>query len=295
VIVSQGLDIRRLMRHVGGELIVLLAYDLAVTFSYMLGHLNWVSIPELPLPLLGSAIVLITALRNNAAYARWWEGRTLWGAVVNNSRSFARGLIAMLADEAERTALVRAQIAYVRALRLHLLRRPIAAEIAPLLDEATLARVTAAANVPAALQMAIAARLAAAAQARDIDPVRLGALDATLSQLANAQGGLERIKNTPLPPHYTQLPQLFTIIYCLLLPLGLVFNLEFVTPVGSTVIGFMFLALDRIGRDLEDPFDGTVHDVPMEAIARTIEIDLLQTIGVAAVPPPIAVKDGVLP
>ena len=83
-------------------------------------------------------------------------------------------------------------------------------------------------------------------------------------------------------------------MYCLLLPIGLVQDLGYLTPVGSTVIGFMFLALDRIGRDLEDPFENTLHDVPTAAITRTIEIDLLQTIDDQDLPAPVKVEDGVL-
>ncbi len=67
------------------------------------------------------------------------------------------------------------------------------------------------------------------------------------------------------------------------------------TPVGSTPIGFMFLALDRIGQDLQDPFEGGVHDVPMSAITRTIEIDLLQATGAGPVPKPVVAVEGVLP
>jgi putative membrane protein len=115
-----------------------------------------------------------------------------------------------------------------------------------------------------------------------------------LTELANAQGGLERIKNTPLPRHYSQLPRLFSIVYCLMLPVGLVNGMELLTPIGSTVIGFMFVILDRTGRDLEDPFEGTIHEVPMLAITTTIEIDLLQSIHVPSVPKALAIDHGVL-
>jgi putative membrane protein len=127
-----------------------------------------------------------------------------------------------------------------------------------------------------------------------MDSLSVTALDRILGDLANAQGGLERIKNTPLPRQFSQLPQIFTRIYCILLPIGLVGDLGISTPIGSTVIGFLFLALDRIGSDLEDPFGNDVHDIPMEAITRTVEIDLLQAIGAEHVPEPVGPRDGVL-
>ena len=294
MIVSKAINIPRLLRHVGLDLMVLLLYDVAVTLSYTFGKQSWVSIKDLPLPLLGSAIGLMLTLRNNTAYGRWWEGRTLWGAIVNNSRNFARSVMAMIDDRAEQEVLVRHQIAYVHALRAHLLRASALDKIASLLPRDALERVKAAANVPNALQMAIAGRLANAARGGAIDSIELTALNEVLSELVNAQGGLERIKNTPLPRHYSQLPRLFTIVYCLLLPVGLVGDLELLTPIGSTLIGFMFLTLDRTGRDLEDPFDGSIHDVPMLAITTTIEIDLLQAIKMPNVPKPLAVENGIL-
>ena len=295
MIVATRLDLPRLVKHVGPGLAVLLVYDLILTILYVVLHIRWLAIPNLPLALFGTGVGLMLTLRNNAAYARWWEARTLWGAVVNQSRSFARSLMATLDDASERATLVRHQLAYVHALRLHLLRRPVIEKVASLLPEETLARLKCAVNIPTALQMEMGGRLRDASDRGLIDSIRLQMLNAPLSELANAQGGLERIRNTPLPRHYSQLPQLFTIVYCLLLPLGLLPDLELYTPVGSTVIGFMFLALDRTGRYLEEPLAGTVHDVPMLAITTTIEIDLLQSIGETGIPAPVQSRRGVLP
>jgi len=294
VIVRRKLDLLRLARIVGPHLAVLLAYDILVTVLYVALDWRWVSIDDLPLPLLGSAIALVITLRNNAAYDRWWEARSLWGSVVNNSRSFARGLITMTSDRALQATLVRHQIAYALSLRCHLLRKAPWDALDGYLPTATLSRLRSALNVPVAIHVEIARQLATARSRNDIDSMSLAALDVTLSALANAQGGLERIKNTPLPRQYGHFPQVFTRVYCLLLPVGLVHDLTYLTPVGSTVIGFMFLALDRIGRDLEDPFENTLHDIPMQAITRTIEADLLQAIDSEDLPTPVRVQDGVL-
>jgi putative membrane protein len=87
---------------------------------------------------------------------------------------------------------------------------------------------------------------------------------------------------------------LFVQIFCLVLPMGLVEQLGWFTPLGSTVVGFMFLALDKIGRDLEDPFDNTIFDVPMTAITVTIETNLRQLLGEMKLPEPVKPIKGVL-
>lgn len=297
MIVARRLDASRILRSVGRPLGALLAYDVAVTVLYVVLDQHWVAVQDLPLSLLGSALAVILGLRNNNAYARWWEARTLWGSAVNNSRSFARGVLTLLgsgeAAAAQGAALVRLQIAWAHALRLALRRQDPWEDLERLLPPAALARVRGAANVPTALQAELGRSLAEADQAGRLDSVRLAALDRTLSDLANAQGGLERIKNTPLPRQFEQFPRVFVGAYCLLLPIGLVHDLGAATPFGSTVIGFAFYVLDQIGRDLEDPFENTVHDVPMSAITRTVEVDLRQMLDEEA-PRPLAPVDGVL-
>lgn len=297
MIVSRRLDAFRILRSVGRPLAVLFAYDAAVAVLYVAWGQHWVGVDDLPLGLLGSALAIILGLRNNIAYARWWEARSLWGSAVNNSRSFARGVLAMLGDgnaaQARRAALVRLQIAWAQALRLALWRQDPWGELERLLPAEVLDRLRGAANVPSALQAELGRSLAEADR-EGLDSIRLAALDGTLSELANAQGGLERIRNTPMPRQFEQFPRVFVAAYCLMLPIGLVHDLGAATPIGSTVIGFAFYVLDQIGRDLEDPFEGTVHDVPMNAITRTIEVDLRQMLGEQDAPRPLAPVDGVL-
>ncbi len=294
MIVQRSINVRRLLVAVGPQLLALLIYDIVVTYLYMVQGWSRIGQDNLPLPLVGTAVALVVTLRNNAAYARWWEGRLLWGQVVNDSRSFVRGLIALTRDTPLQVRLTRHQVAYTQALRLHLLRVAPWNDIQRFLAPETLDRVRDAVNVPLALQTDIADRLGDARAAGLIDPISMTALNTSLSALASAQGGLERIKNTPLPRQYSQFPRIFVRVFCLLLPLGLVHDLGYLTPLGSVLVGFMFLALDQIGTDLEDPFEGKLHDVPMQAITRALEVDLHQMIGHLSVPPPIESRKGVL-
>ena len=97
-----------------------------------------------------------------------------------------------------------------------------------------------------------------------------------------------------MPQQYASFSRAFVTAYCLLLPFGIVPDLNILTPIGSAVIGFVFLALDESGRHLEDPFARSKYDVPMSAITRAIEIDLRQANGESDVPPPLHPVHGVL-
>jgi putative membrane protein len=294
VIVAGGSGWIPLFKRIGPVLVGLLAYDIGVTLLYVWHDLGWLSVDALPLPLLGSALSVILGLRNSLAYARWWEARTLWGAAVNNSRSLVRALLWVMPDSPRTREIGYLQIAWAHALRCRLRKQAPWDEIAPFVSEPALERLREAVNAPTALTAAQARLIGQAVRDGAIDTVQAAALDRTMSDIANAQGGLERIANTPLPRHLDDFPTLFVLAYCLLLPIGMVSDLGLMTPLGSSFLGMIFLALDRIGRDLEAPFALTVHDVPLSSITRTIEIDLRQMLGDEDVPKPLVPVGNVL-
>ena len=108
------------------------------------------------------------------------------------------------------------------------------------------------------------------------------------------RGSLLLDNNTPFPRQYDYFQQLFVRVYCVLLPLGMVASLGVLTPVGSTLVGFILMLLDKVGRDLEEPFSNTIHDVPLSSICRTIEINLKQQLEEEDVPAPGEAVRGVL-
>ncbi|NML13030.1 hypothetical protein HHL08_23365 [Sphingobium sp. AR-3-1] len=293
MIVDPVPSLRRLAAEVWKPLTLLFVWDCAVTITY---YVLPFKAPSLPLTIFGSALALFLGFRSNSAYQRWWEGRILWGAMINASRSLARASRNFLPDPVARDLkreIVMRQIAYVNALRCQLRRQPIGEDVTRFLREEDKGKALARANPANGLLDSTGRRIDIARREGWIDTIQQAQMEAVLVDIANAQGGMERIKNTPLPMQYRFLPTLFTHVLCILLPIGLVETLGFATPLGSTVAGLMFLAVLRIGDDLVDPFDNSVHDVPLLAMCRTIEIDLLQSIGDPA-PEPVKPVRGVL-
>jgi putative membrane protein len=303
MIVPRGRQLLKMLTYVGLPLLVLVLYDLAVVVVYKVLHWDWVALPHIPLTLFGSAIGIIVAFRNQSSYARWWEARTLWGGIVNNSRSWARQVTTVMmplnAAEAEelkvvQRRLVYQQIAYAYALREQLRGLEPWDLLKPLLSEQELHELRDEKNIPLAIQQQMGALLRQCQVRGWVDIAHWRALDANLDDLVDAQGGTERIKNTPMPKQYDYFPQLFVQMYCVMLPLALVMNMGWYTPLGSTLVGFIFLALDKIGRDLEYPFDNTVYDVPMNFLTTTIEINLRQLLGETVLPVSVKADHGVL-
>lgn len=301
MIVPQAPQLKRMVQYVGVPLLGLVIWDVVVVVAFKLLHWEWIGSKNVPLALYGSAIGIIVGFRNNSAYGRWWEARGLWGQIVNNSRSLARQVCTVVqcpgslsAQESEecdgvRNRIVYLQIAYVHALRQQLRGLNVLTELrsrmSPLeLEDSALKQLEGQKNIALAIQRSMGTLLREAYARGWVNALEWQAMDRNLDDLADAQGGSERIKNTPMPKQYDFFPMLFVRIYCVLLPIGMVESLGWFTPLGSTLVGFMFLALDKIGQDLEDPFDNTIYDIPLTAICTTIESNLRQLLGETELP-----------
>jgi putative membrane protein len=294
MIITAAPRLKQIIREVWKPLTLLFVWDVFVTVTYYVVPFR---APSLPLTLFGSALALFLGFRSNSAYQRWWEGRGLWGLMINSSRNLARQARSYLPDpeatDMKRTIVLR-QIAYVNALRCQLRRQPPDTEVLRFLSRGEADFALARTNVANGIVDGTGRRIDIARRNGWIDTIQQTAMESILVDIANAQGGMERLKNTPLPNQYRFFPTFFTHLLCLLLPIGLVETLGPATPLGSTVAGLMFLAVLAIGDDLVDPFADTVHDVPLSAMCRTIEIDLLQAIGDEAPPPLKPDANGVL-
>ena len=269
MIVSRVPRVGHALREIAVPLLYLFLWDVIVTVIYfkLTPHIRPI---ELQFSLFGSALALFIGVSVNAAYARWWEARGLWG------REMAR-----------------AQIAYVNVLRTALRGQPTAPEVARYLAPEWAASLDTMVNKQNAILTDIGRLASEAHRLGMLDPYARVRIDSTLVDIANSQGGMERIKNTPLPSQYRFFPAFFAKVFCVILPFAVVQDLGFYTPVGSALVGLMFLMAVEIGLDLMDPFADSIYDVPMTSMCRTVEIDLLQMMGEPA-PEKIKPVDNVL-
>ncbi|WP_263411394.1 bestrophin family protein [Terriglobus tenax] len=295
--------LRQMAKYIGLPLALLFGFDALVVIAYQMLGMKWIAQPAIPLSLLGSAIGVIVGFRNNSAYGRWWEARTLWGSIVNNSRSLARQAVTNIRARAEEDVegvryiqqqIVHLQIAWVNCLRQQLRGLEPWWELKDILPQEEILLLKNEKNVAVEIQKRIGFLVMDAFMAGYMTERGWGNMDETLTRLCDAQGGAERIKNTPMPRQYDYFPRMFVHLYCLVLPLAMVANLGWWTPFGSTGVGLIFLALNKIGTDLEDPFSNTIFDIPLTAICRTIEVNLRQILAEKTIPPMEKPIDGVL-
>ncbi len=261
---------------------------LVAAFSRSWHPLGGSGLSVVPFTLLGLVLSIFLSFRNSACYERWWEGRKLWGQLVYESRSLARQVNLLLADNTGR----RRRIAYLTTAFAHALAgrlrgRIVALMALPWLDKRQREQLGQRENVPDALLSMIAGELAQALRAGDLDPILYTQLEERLHAMSSIQAGCERILTTPLPFAYTLLLHRCAWMFCVLLPFGLASSLGWGTPVLSAVLAYAFFGLDQLGEEMEDPFGLEPNDLPLDALVRTIEIDQLDALGERPLPEPL--------
>jgi len=292
------------------ELVISVLLSVGAYLLYHTGQLQKASLPFSVAAILGSALAIFLAFRNNNAYSRWWEARTQWGGITNNSRIFARQIIAN-ADNAVQTGkasvediaaykkeMVFRQIAFAHALRLQLRGQKNGDEYKHLLDEKEFSEVVKKQNPANYLLLVQGKRIKEAMKSEILGPFDNISLEPTLAGFNNFQGGCERIRNTPLLRQYHFFTKLFLLVFMTVLPFSLVADFSkmgipwLMIPV-SILISFVFAVMGKVGEVNEDPFENRVTDVPMTAICNTIERDLREMLG-ETTPPQLLPEKGFL-
>ncbi len=266
---------------------ILLVTLLAVAVTVANHHFGiLIELTVAPFTVVGLALSIFLGFRNNTSYDRFWEGRKLWGALVNTARTGARQVLTIIdCDDTRKKQLVYALIGYVHALRLHLRSITNYDELEPFLPKELFASLPTEKNPPIAILLWLGHQFKAEYAAGRIHAMHWPLLEATLEQLTNVQGGCERIKATPIPFMYTVLMHRVVFFYCFGLPFALVSSVKTFTPVVAVFVAYVFFGLDTLGEQIEDPFGTDAADLPLDAISRMIEVNLRQALGEADHPP----------
>ncbi|TPE45656.1 bestrophin family protein [Amaricoccus solimangrovi] len=329
--VRGGLNPRRLSRGSWRLFLVAIVLSLAVYLIHDRLGFQALEVPALPVATIGIVVSVFLGFVSASAYARWWEARTVWGEIINASRSWANSCLTLTDPVAgaegapdEVALLARRHLAWVNALCFQLRPMPTPAgteetgaavpgsrdRYLSFLSEQEADTLAGKANPAVHILRLQGEALRRMRRAGQLDDYRLVELVRALSGLYDCQGKCERIRNTPFPEQFTYFGRLFTWMLIVLLPFAFVdafVRLADNYPVMSvvardyiyalvpfnTLISWVFFLLQRVSESCSDPFDGKPTDVPIAALTRLIEIDLLQMLGEDA-PKPCQPVEGAL-
>lgn len=227
--------------------------------------------------LLGFVLSLLLVFRTNTAYDRWWEGRKLWGKLVNDTRNFAIKINVILGDD--RTSAD--QIARYLKYFPHFLAKHLSQESTRLALDEDYSEIEKSLknHGPSDLIILLTHKLYQLKKEGKISDTEMLYLDTQTTGFLDVCGGCERIKNTPIPYSYSSFIKKFIILYVLALPVAYVINLGlFMIPL-TVFVYYVLMSLELIAEEIEDPFNNDENDIPMETIAQNIEKNVHQIMG----------------
>lgn len=296
------------------------------TALYDLLEWTWLGIPWIPIAMIGTAAAFLIGFKNTQTYNRLWEARQIYGAIVNSSRTWGIMARDYVNHPKAQKVLIYRHIAWLTALRFQLreerpwenMRKPanreysryfhVAERIGKLEDE--LKRHLSASELDYIWSKKNRATQIIALQSRHLkqlhesgglDSLQYVEMENLLANLYDQQGKCERIKNFPYPSHFASANLFFVRIFCILVPFGLLNEFDKIGPhfawltiPFSVVVTWVFSTIERVGEATANPFEGGSNDIPITALSRTIEIDLLEMLDEHEIPAPIAAENNIL-
>lgn len=265
--------------------------------SAVIGGLSYIDIfhfrefPIVGFTLIGVVLSIFLGFKNSACYDRWWEARKLWGVLIANARHFDRDC--RLLTQGRRERIIQHVIVFANVLRdrlRHQTAHPDALSQTSGLSQHALAQLYQQTNAPQYTLSLIQWELMQALKDGEISDIIYAQMNQHVMELSTVQTGCDRIATTPLPFAYSVLLNRTVYFFCLVLPFSLGSTLGLATPLLVGILAYTFLGLDALSAEIEEPFGTQSNDLPLDSMVRTIEIELLSTLG-KPTPPPIQAQD----
>ncbi len=234
-----------------------------------------VSLPFLASLIPNIVLGLLLVFRTNTAYDRFWEGRKVWGSMVNTVRNLARQILIAVDekesnDRQEKIDAIYLLVAFAIATKLHLRDEPINPEIKDFLSPDRYIKLQSMNNPPLKVAFWIGDYLQLQYQRDRLNIYQLTAMHILLNKLVDVLGSCERIVKTPMPLAYAIHLKQLLLLYCLSLPFQMVGQLGWWTAPVVVLISFTLFGIEEIGIEIENPFGHHHNDLPLDAICSTM-------------------------
>ncbi|WET48424.1 bestrophin family ion channel [Chryseobacterium indologenes] len=281
MLLNKKISVWYFIREIKSQILLVGIFAIAIGLLDMLPWFRKISLPLNIPALLGTAVSLLLAFRTSQSYERWWEARTVWGAIVNDSRTFVRQVIQFLPAEDHKMVrdFAERQIIWTYALGESLRKLPFSDKVQNYLDEHKISAV----NIPNALLDAHSRQLKEVGNSK-LTEFQQMQLNDMLTRLCDSMGKCERLKNTVFPRSYSVLVHTLIYVFAVILPFGLDDSQLIVEILVTFLVPIVFITIEKTSIMMQDPFENRPVDTPMTSLAQTIEINIRQMIGEQNVP-----------
>ncbi len=225
--------------------------------------------------ILGFVLSMLLVFRTNTAYERWWEGRKIWGSVVNNSRNLSLKLSVFVSLKSDKDDLRTLITNYIFSFKNHLRNRYIQEEFTPV-GELTLARFAEANHKPNIIAKELYKKIQFLYNEKGITNEHLIILNEELKSFTDNCGACERIKNTPIPYSYSIFLKKMIFLYIISLPVFFGSEYGYTTVPITMIVLYVFASIELIAEEIEDPFGDDYNDLPLDDICQRIKNNLTE-------------------
>jgi putative membrane protein len=261
---------RQVVKTLMPALLIMGAYTGIVTFlleDYFKIEFNSTTVVH---SLLGIVLGLFLVFRVNSAYDRWYEGRKLWGLLLNNSRNLASKLNTFISSEEDRAFFNELIPAFAYALKDHL-RKGVQLKYLKITNQEIKKILEKKEHIPNAITSLMYQRLNKLLAENKLSPHQFFVLDKEMKEFSDILGGCERIKNTPIPYSYSMFIKKFIFTYTVTLPLAFITEFHYFTIPIVLLVFFILVSVELIAEEIEEPFGGDVNDLPTGELSDKIE------------------------
>lgn len=294
MLINDKYNVYKLLQVTGLKFLMLFLIAAAVGFTAKSLGLQDFLFPTSLVAIFVAAVSIFLAFRINTGYSRWWLARQVWGGLINESRSLGMYITSMMRhsddlsdDDIElHRKLIFRHIGFVNSLRLQLRRqgpedweediwgRKINGQ--PLFSDREAELLKTKDNK--ATQILILQSKDISSYFGNKEDFRQIKLVEILREFYVRQGQSEAIKNTVLAWGYSFYTRALVRMLAGIIILSQVNNFSIASMVLVSFIATVFITIEQVGRNLDNPFENSFNDTPLSTICRLIEIDLLQQI-----------------
>ena len=227
--------------------------------------------------ILGLILGLFLVFRTNTAYDRWWEGRKLWGKLVNDCRQLSIKIATFLPEDAvEDRIFFKKMISNVTfAMKHHLRDSKMVGEL-DFYDDVTKERIVNSKHRPNIINQIMMERVMALNADGTLSDSKLFILDKEIKGFTDIIGACERIKNTPIPYSYSMFIKKFLFIYCISLPMTFIGEFGYWSILLVVVAFYFLMSVELISEEIEDPFGKDVNDLPLDELCVKIKKNIME-------------------
>lgn len=282
MLLNRPISILYFINKIKWQLLFVIVFALSVGYLHLHPIFTGIDVPLSILALVGTIVSILLAFRTSQSYERWWEARVVWGAIVNDSRTFIRQLSQFLLTEDPEIVkeFAERQIIWTYCLGESLRRIPFSPKVEMYIKDNQINAL----NVPNAILDAHSQQIRVLFEKGKISDFKQLQLNETLARLCDSMGKCERIKNTIFPRSYSLMLQVVIYVFTALLPFALDHSKLAMEIVLSVLIPVMFISIEKTAILMQDPFENRPVDTPMTSIAQTIEINIRQMIDDKQIP-----------